>query len=182
MKDDVTLREVMSREFVGVGESDPVAGAASLMDEEGATVAVVLRGSEPMGVLAARDVLSVVGADDRPDETPVADAMSAPPTTLGADEPLADAVAAMTDRDAGHVVVLERGDVVGTVDARDVVTATASLTGTLEPVTGPDSAAEGYVEDDTEFANQSICEVCGGLTPDLANVNGQLVCADCREF
>jgi len=182
MKDNVTLREVMSREFVGVGESDPVAGAASLMDAEGATVAVVLRGSEPMGVLAARDVLAVVAAGDRPYETPAADAMSAPPTTLAADESLTDAVAAMADRDAGHVVVLDDGDGAGRVDARDVSTATASLTGAAEPVTGHDPDVEGYVENDTEFANQSICEVCGGLTPDLANVNGQLVCTDCREF
>ncbi len=182
MKDDVTLRDVMSREFVGVGESDPVAGVATLMHEEGATAAVVLRGSEPMGVLAARDVLALVAAGERPDETPVAEAMSVPPTTLSADESLADTVAAMADRDDGHVVVLDRGDVIGTVDARDVVTATASLSGTRAPMAGPSAETEGYVEDDTEFANQSICEVCGGLTPDLANVNGQLVCADCREF
>lgn len=181
MKDNVTLGDVMSREFVGVGESDPVAGAVALMAEEGVTAAVVLRGSEPMGVLAARDVLALVAADEDLAEAPVADAMVAPPTTLPADSTLADAVEAMADRDDGHVVVLDGGDVVGTVDARDVVTATRSLSGTQDPV-GLDAEAGGYVEDDTEFSSQSICEVCGGLTHDLANVNGQLVCADCREF
>jgi formylmethanofuran dehydrogenase subunit E len=35
---------------------------------------------------------------------------------------------------------------------------------------------------DPEYSDQSICEVCGTLARELANVNGQLVCQDCREM
>lgn len=185
MNDDVTLRDVMAREFVGVSESDPVAGAAELLSAEGADAAVVLRGSEPVGVFAARDVIEVVAAGDDPGETPVSTAMS-PPVALPAGASLADAIEAMADRDVTHVVVTDAEDVAGTVEARDVVAAAAALRGEREPVASPTAGGGDDRVDAADatdgFATQSICEVCGSLAHDLTNVNGQLVCSDCREF
>jgi CBS domain-containing protein len=182
MNDDVTLRDVMAREFVGVNESDPVAGAAALLSAERADAAVVLRGSEPVGVFSARDVVEVVAAGDDPGETPVSAVMS-PPVALPSGASLADAMEAMADRDVTHVVVTDAEDVAGTVEARDVVAAAAALRGEREPVAGPGAEGDGGRADATDaFADQSICEVCGSLARTLTNVNGQLVCSDCREF
>ncbi|MFC7046249.1 hypothetical protein ACFQH6_13255 [Halobacteriaceae archaeon GCM10025711] len=68
------------------------------------------------------------------------------------------------------------------MDARDVVTASASLAATpeqapQEPVEQQAAAVAG----DGEYSNQSICEICGSLTRELSNFNGQLICSDCLE-
>ena len=75
MNVDVTVRDVMSHEFVGVNESDDVRGTVQLMLEEGVDCAVVLRGQEPVGVLTERDVLTLVAEDGSPEGTTVGELM-----------------------------------------------------------------------------------------------------------
>jgi len=52
MNRDVTVQEVMDREFVAASESDNALETVALMIREEAEPAVVLRGSEPVGVLS----------------------------------------------------------------------------------------------------------------------------------
>lgn len=187
MEGDVTVREIMTRDFVGVSESDPVEGAVELMLEEGTSVAVVLRGSEPVGMLTADDALSLL-ADETDQTTTVGDVMSGTVPRVGADAGITQAAGTMADAGVASVLVAEE-DVEGLVTERDVVSATASLADRFameaprdhEP--GPaESTAEAGAPADAEYSNQSVCEVCGSLTPDLQNFNGQLVCVDCRDI
>lgn len=193
MEGDVTVREIMTRDFVGVSESDSVEGAVELLLEEGASVAVVLRGSDPVGMLTADDALTLLANEADPAETAVGDVMSGTVPQIGANAGITQAAGTMADSGVSCVLVAE-DDVQGIVSERDVVTATASLADRFametprEPEPGPaDSAAEAPVDPtapaaDDEYSNQSVCEICGSLTPDLQNFNGQLVCADCRDI
>ena len=188
MEGDVTVREIMTREFVGVSESDPVEGAVELLLEEGASVAVVLRGSDPVGMLTADDALALLTNEADPGETAVGDVMSGTVPRIGANAGITQAAGNMADSGVSCVLVTE-DDVVGIVTERDVVRATASLADRFtmetprEPEPGPaDSSAETAAPADAEYSNQSVCEICGSLTPDLQNFNGQLVCVDCRDI
>lgn len=181
MNENVILKDVMNREFVGVSESDEVGAALGLMREESAELAVVLHGQEPAGVLTAGDVIDLAadGAFDL--ERPVGQVMSAVPPVLSPESSLDEAVSAMSDG-IRAVIVCEGDEMVGLVDARDVVTASASLAATpeqapQEPVEQQAAAVAG----DGEYSNQSICEICGSLTRELSNFNGQLICSDCLE-
>ena len=60
MDAEMTIRDVMSREFVGVSESDPLDATIDLMLEEKADCVVVLRGDEPVGMMTERNVLASV--------------------------------------------------------------------------------------------------------------------------
>ena len=60
MEPDATVREVMNREYLGVSESDTVGETASMMLDDGAEVVVVVRGSEPVGIMTERDALAAV--------------------------------------------------------------------------------------------------------------------------
>ncbi|MFC6754826.1 CBS domain-containing protein, partial [Halorubrum tibetense] len=53
MRTDTTVRDVMHREFLGASESDALTEAAALLVEEVTDCAVVLRGGEAVGRLAA---------------------------------------------------------------------------------------------------------------------------------
>jgi CBS domain-containing protein len=178
----VTVWEAMTREFVGVSESDSLAGAVDLLLAEDANTAVVLRGTDPVGLLGATDALGHLreagSFDDAVDE-----AMTESTPTVAPDTNLQDAATRLADVGVDCLLVGE-DDLLGVVTRRDVASATTSLTDRPEPmaVTG---AATGEEEpagnEDHDFATQSLCEVCGSLTPELQNFNGKLVCGDCRD-
>ena len=192
MESDVTIRDVMTREYVGVSESDAVLGAVRLMREEEAGSVVVLRGSDPVGILTEWDVLGVVADEANPAETTVASVMSEPVLTVAADESLRTATGKMSSERVRRLVVTENGEVVGLLNERDVIAATATAA-TPEsnpaaliggnPVGEPRSDARVRVESNNNggYADQGVCETCGALADSLQEFNGQLVCAECRE-
>lgn len=184
MDDPVTVRDVMNRSYVGVSESDSVAGAAELMREEGVHSAVVLRGSEPVGVLDEDRLIDLVADRRDPTETTAGDVMR-PAVAVDADQRLEQAIGAMATDGLRHLLVEEGGDVVGSVSEHDVVTAYSVLGARTEPIdaqpaTPSDQAGALAADLDREvYSTQGVCESCGALTRDLSSHNGQLVCPDC---
>ncbi|WP_049970268.1 CBS domain-containing protein [Haladaptatus cibarius] len=187
MDAEVTIRDMMTREYVGVSESDSVLGAVQLMQTEGVGSVVVLRGREPVGIMTESDVVGLVADERDATETTVADAMTSPVVSMRADRSLADAAGVMAQQGIRRLVVTRDDEMVGLLTERDVISASASpssITSSPEPEVS-DAELVGTMETnggDTEYEGQSICEVCGKLTRELANVNGQLVCTDCREY
>jgi CBS domain-containing protein len=178
---ELTLRDVMTREFVGVSESDTVDGVVRLMREEGVQSGVVLRGREPVGSISAVDVLDVLANGEDVETTTVVDAMRRDPPTLSPDASLGDVAGVMLAEDTDLVLVEERDELLGVITAHDLARYTYGRTETeemqpdvLEAETTNPATEEGY-------SSQSICEACGSLSRDLVNVNGQLLCPDCRE-
>lgn len=180
MNDPVTARDVMNRSYVGVNEGDSVAGAARLMREEGVDGAVVLRGSDPVGIFSAADIVAIVAEGADPDETTVGDVMTDRLLSVDVDQRLDDAVSSLADNDLRHVLVLDNGDIAGMLSEHDIVTAQTMLpTGMNETETVPPEV-EAELDPD-EITNQGVCEICGTLSQDLTEVNGQMVCGACRE-
>jgi len=194
MESDVTIRDVMSREYVGVSESDSVLGVARLMRDEQSACVIVLRGSEPVGIVTEWDVLDLVADGDDPETTDIGEIMSSPVVTVDPDRGLIEAAETMTRETIRNLLVIENDDILGVLTQRDVIAATGSLartstveaTATGEPRTtrsNPGAGTGPGTEQTGErvgFERQGICEVCGALSHSLVEENGQLVCADCR--
>jgi CBS domain-containing protein len=203
MEGEVTVRDVMTRDYVGVSESDTLLGAVRLMDEEGVGCVVVLRGSDPVGIVTESDVLSLVADERDPADVEVSSVMSEPVVSVDADRGLSDAAATMSREDIRRLAVTNDTKLVGVLSERDVISASASLSGVpqfrdepasdvaREPMgadalgtdtVGAESVGTAAVEegDRYEYSDRSICETCGTLSRELTNVNGQLVCTNCR--
>jgi len=199
----------MSHEFVGVSESDGLVDAAALLREENATSAVVLRGSDPVGMLTADTVIGTVAEGGDPSAVDVADVMSDTPASLSRDATVAEAGDVMARTGDPRVLVTgDDGEVAGVVEARDIAPAVAGRieSGGSTPATGggPGSVAgttdtavemaeatgEGLADGPTDeyaegaapddYAEQGVCESCGSLAAELASVNGRLLCTECR--
>lgn len=189
MDPDVSVREVMDREYLGVSESDDLLAAVELLLSEGVDTAVVLRGSEPVGVLTCRDVLAMLPDGPPPAEAAVEDAMTEAVPTVPPDTSLASAAEELSARDARRLVV-GRPDAapMGILTEHDVLAARPFDAESELPDDGLalEGGAETARESEAEaaavggFEEQGICEVCGTFTGDLAAFNGQLVCGDCR--
>lgn len=178
-----TIREVMTRDYVGVSESDDLLEAARLLREEGTDGAVVVRGNEPVGTLQIDAILDHV-LDDTTGET-VRNAMTEPVECIDPDQPIEVAADRLVGIDGSLLVVTDgSADAIGVVTAVDLVRAMAlgrepdqGGTETFEP--NRTDTADATTD---EYANQGICERCGALTSDLVSFNGQLLCNDCRDI
>lgn len=192
MNADVTVRDVMDREYVGVSESDDLVETAEVLLREGVDTAVVLRGSEPVGVLTCRDVLSLVVEGPPPAEATVEDAMTSSLPTVDPDTALTEAADVMSARNVRRLVVTPdaAAEPEGIITEHDVFAVRASEPeGTAETTEEPGPVQSGSAlasdvksEGAADFEEQGICEACGTLTGDLVSFNGQLLCADCREI
>jgi CBS domain-containing protein len=193
MEGDVTVRDIMTREYLGVSESDAVADAVDLMLAESAGTVVVLRGTDPVGMLQPEDALAVVADGADPGTTTVDAVMSDTVPTVPPEAPLVEVAGRMADAGVGSLLVTADEDVVGVVDETDVVAATSTAVERRVPeppgepadpeTVAPAAAVESGEDDASEqVRTQSVCETCGSLTADLREFNGQLICDDCRDI
>lgn len=175
MNDNVTLGEVANPDFVGVSETDSLLGTVRLLAADGGRSAVVMRGREPVGTVCAADVFALLARGGSVAETRVESVMSEPPPTLAPTQSLADAAAALAGAPGGTLLVAAgaTAEPLGTVTARELVAAGVASAPANAPAVATGAEPSAYSE-------QSICEVCGALAPELASYNGQLICADCR--
>jgi CBS domain-containing protein len=192
MDSTVTVQEVMDREFVGVSESDSVIDSAELLLAEGSESVVVLRGSEPVGMLTQRDALAALVEDDG--DQPAGDSMRTDVPTVSPSATIAEAADVMSSQGAGRVVVTDGDQTVGVVSEHDLIT-----TSPFDPIVDAATGGEPSEEDEElsvagladerdavaaagGFEEQSICEACGTFARDLSTFNGQLLCGDCRDL
>lgn len=191
MESELSARDVLTKEYVGVNESDDVLAAVKLMRSERSGCVLVLRGSEPVGILTEWDVLGLVESEDDPAETLVEDVMSSPVQTIEADRSLTDAADVMARENFRNLVVEGDGELLGVLTQRDVIAAAASFkptTATTEPeetqtpLTHSSAATEEEMVPNggDEYSTQGVCEACGSLAESLWESNGQLLCTDCR--
>lgn len=200
MESELSVRDVLTTEYVGVSESDPVLGAVQLMREERASCVLVVRGSEPVGIVTEWDVLGLVAAEGDPAETPVEEIMTSPVISVEPDRSLTDVATMMARENIRNVLVETEDDLLGILTQRDVIAAAGSFAATVAPSrTGeargePETPAEesmaapvDELPDDRmvpnggdEYSTQGVCESCGSLAEELRDANGKLVCPDCR--
>jgi len=191
MNVDVTVREMMDREYVGVSESDDLVDTVELLLREDAETAIVQRGSEHVGVLTERDVLATLVGGPDPEDATVGDAMTESVPTVAPDESLDAAADEMSTRSSRRLVVTDGSEPLGIITERDLLASRTyehgtSKTKTPERTAVVARAAGGGAEMEAaaggSFEDQSICEGCGTLTGDLVSFNGQLLCPDCRNI
>lgn len=197
MNSDVTVRETMVREYVGVSESDSAIETAKLLLDEGGGCAVVLRGSEAVGLIRERDLLAALVERGGLEDVTAAAVMRSPVPTIDVGASLDEATDALAAGDTHRLVAVDGAEPVGVLSEHDLVTA-----GTFAP--GREEYDDGFDDERTRVApvaeavtdegetamenggadaisSQSVCEACGSLRRGLASVQGQLLCPDCRD-
>ncbi|OIB56900.1 cyclic nucleotide-binding/CBS domain-containing protein [Natrialba sp. SSL1] len=209
MESELSVRDVLTSEYVGVSESDTVKGAVSLMRAEQTGCVLVVRGSDPVGIMTEWDVLGLVENGGDPAETTVGEIMTSPVISVNPTQSVPDAATIMARESIRNLVVDSNDEVLGLVTQRDIIAAAGSFQPTTQSRTRTqsDNAANGLSEQEPaderlaampltgterepqdqiqpnggdEYSTQGVCETCGSLADELWDSNGQLVCSDCR--
>jgi len=183
MESELSVRDVLTKSYVGVSESDSVRGAVELMRAERAGSVLVVRGSSAVGIMTEWDVLGVVADGTDPETVDVGDVMSSPVITIRPDRSLTDAADVMARDEIRNLAVEDEDGLLGVLTQRDVIAVAGSFSGTTaigeeEVLTAAGSQVQ--TNGGTEYTNQGVCEACGALADSLRERNGQLLCSNCR--
>jgi len=95
--------------------------AVQLMVEMNVGSLLVTEGGEVTGIVTERDYLRRVTLEDRTEQAPVREIMSAPLVVATPETTIDECMALMTDRRIRHVPVVDEGRVVGIVSIGDLV-------------------------------------------------------------
>jgi len=118
-----TAREIMSTEPQWVGADVSVADAARRLREEGIGALPICDGDGHLqGVVTDRDIAVKVVAEDRdPTQTAVGElAGQGEVVTIGADDPVEEAIRTMKDHDVRRLPVIDGDRFVGMVSQADI--------------------------------------------------------------
>ncbi len=116
------VREGMSEIVLTVGSGHTLREAARMMTERGVGAAVVVDEEAPVPrVISERDILISIGRGDDPDAERVANHMSDDVITAAPDWSLERAASEMAKRGIRHLVIAERGELVGMLSMRDIM-------------------------------------------------------------
>jgi signal-transduction protein with cAMP-binding, CBS, and nucleotidyltransferase domain len=124
MKSDDPVRMLAKRPAVHVQREATLRAVAETLANE-SIGAVLVRHTEPPGLVSERDVVRALAEGADPDQERAGDVMTEDVASLAPDATLAHAVRTMLDNEIRHLPVLEDGVTVGMVSARDVLAALA---------------------------------------------------------
>jgi CBS domain-containing protein len=116
------VRDGMTPVVLTIGPSHTLRAAARLMSSRSVGAAVVIDpdGHGP-GIITERDLLNALGGDQDPDRELVADHLTCDVVLAAPGWSLEEAASAMVQGGFRHLLVVERGEMVGILSVRDVV-------------------------------------------------------------
>jgi CBS domain-containing protein len=116
-----TIENHVVRELVALDGEASCAQAARLMTERGIGSVAVREGGRVVGIVTERDLVARVLADGAAPELPIRGAMRSDLPRGSPDTSETACAALMRDHITRHLLVAERGEVVGIVSMRDVI-------------------------------------------------------------
>lgn len=177
---EVRVREAMSSPVVTVGEKTNVEKVAKLMTKRKiGSVIVTSRDGKPIGIVTSRDIVErLVSKNLKPSDINVRDIMSRPLITVDPESKIEEAADLMTRRGIERLAVMDydKLKLIGMISAADITR--------IAPMVF-DVASERLKlqEADEELKPPLLagyCEICGGWSELLEELEGKFICNNCK--
>ena len=120
------VKNIMAKPVITIGKDNSVFEAAKVMSEKGIGSTVVTDDGKPVGITTERDILQRVVAEGLDaSKVKMTDIMSKPLMTINGNMPIINAIRIMEKNKLRHLLVIEKGKLVGIVTQRDLLRALA---------------------------------------------------------
>jgi CBS domain-containing protein len=120
-----TVEESMNNYVLTVGPDETLDRGAQAMIERKCGSAMVVKGSDFVGIVTERDVLRAVAHGRVPWATRIKEVMTADPVCVPPDTEIGDAIRIMIEGGFRHLPIVKDGDLVGLVSLRELLKASA---------------------------------------------------------
>jgi len=182
LRSKMLVKDVMSSPVITIEENTPANKAAELMDKHGlGCIIVTSKEAKPLGIITERDLVGrVLAKNVKPDAVKAKDVMTSPLMTIEPDEMISEAARRMNRLNVRRLGVIYKGQLVGLVSSKDILSVMPELLETIQEhaIIEGENMAEEATEEPTPLAG--YCDRCGGWSDDLKEVDGEILCEDCR--
>lgn len=176
MKREVEIKEVMTDGVIAIEQDKSIIEAANLLKEENIRGLVVVNEGEAVGVIVCRDIAYQVVAEGRdPKQTSVEEVMSTDLIVAEEDEVLDEVAMAMVRNSVSRIPVVRNDMLVGILTQSDIIRAWPGFAEIMGEEQELDAEAAPRPEE-----TSGNCESCENYSEELREVNGMLLCPECR--
>ncbi len=176
MNEEVAVKEVMTDGVIAVEKEKSVVEASKLLKEEGIRGLVVVDEEEAVGVVVCRDIVyDIVSTGKEPKDTKVKDIMSTDLIVAEENEVLDEVAMAMVRNNVSRIPVVRNDMLVGILTQSDIIRAWPGFAEIIGEEREMDMEASPAPE-----SKSGNCESCENYSEDLREVNGMLLCPECR--
>ncbi len=175
---ELKVRDAMTKRIATIGKNETVQSAANLMKKWRVGSLIVVSGKTPAGIVTESDIIKkVVSSGLSAGQIEVGEIMSKPVKFIGPNDMLSDAAKKMTTGRIRRMPVMENGVLVGILTHTDIVRVSPAL---IDILSERIRMREGGRQLSGEN-NSGLCESCGNFSENLAALDDEWVCDDCRE-
>ena len=122
MRENHKVHHVMTRDVVTIADESSVYDAAKIMDSKKIGSAVVLKDDKVMGLVTEQDILrKVVAKGIDPQTAVIRDIIEKDLISVESNRELEDAISLMGNSEIKHLPVIDNGELVGIITAKDVI-------------------------------------------------------------
>lgn len=173
-------KDVMTEGVVAIDENASVKEAAEKMREENIRSIIAVLDQEVVGIIVDRDITYKVTAECKdPSEVKIKDIMSSDLITASENDSVEDIAKAMVKNKISRVPVTRGDNLVGLVSQSNLLKAWPGYIEIIEEEAKL-GASESEVYDGEEF-QEGVCDSCENYSKDLVEVDGRMLCGECRE-
>jgi len=173
---EVRVGDVMRKGVITLQQDETVFNAAKVLKGNVIGSVIVLRKSEPVGIITERDmVFKVIAEGKDPKKVKLKDVMSSPLKAVGPEVDIEDAARMLRDEHVKRLpVVSNKGLLIGILSETDLVRVSPALFDIIRERAAVDRFGKAEV-----FTG--LCESCFNYSDSLKRTDGKLVCEDCEE-
>jgi len=181
IRERMLVKDIMSSPVIAIDENDTADKAALLMDKHDVGCVIVTnKQGKPVGIITERDmVVRILAKNTLPSKLTAKEVMSSPLITIEPDVTLSEAARRMSRLNVRRLGVIYKGNIVGLVSSKDILAATPELIEIIQEK----ARIEGdkVIETPEHAQTAGNCDNCGRWSDTLEEVEGRLICEDCRE-
>jgi signal-transduction protein with cAMP-binding, CBS, and nucleotidyltransferase domain len=182
LRSKMLVKDVMSSPVITIDEKAPANRSAVLMEKNNlGCVVVTNKEGKPLGIITERDlVVRILAKNLKPDSLKSTEVMTSPLITIEPEATIAEAARRMSRLDIRRLGVIYKGQLVGLISSKDILAVTPELIETIQEKTliESENRTEEVKENATPLAGNG--DHCGSWSDDLEEVDGELLCEDCR--
>jgi signal-transduction protein with cAMP-binding, CBS, and nucleotidyltransferase domain len=182
LRPKMLVKDVMSSPVVTIDENAPTNRVAELMDKNDlGCIIVTSNEGKPQGIITERDlVVRVLAKNVKPDSLEARRVMSSPLIMIEPDKTINEAAKKMSKLNIRRLGVTYKGQIAGLISSKDVLAVMPELLEIMQEkafIEGENQAEEA--EKEAEHL-AGYCDNCGRWSEDLHEIDGELLCEDCR--
>ncbi len=173
----IPVKDVMSTPVIKVYGNETIESVANLMDRHNLGSIVIVNDKDyPLGLITERDITIRVAAKNlKAKEVSAKTIMSSPPVTIRADADIKTAAAKLQKKSVGRLIVMDKGEMVGMISDKDIVSITPAL---IEIITETTRITRGR-SPLIKISTTGSCENCLQWSTSLKRVDGKFLCREC---